>query len=402
MITSLSHKKILLIGNYLPDHQESMQRFAGALEEGLQAKGIPCELIRPAIVFGRYAKYFPRLAKFLGYLDKYLLFPLYLSYFTYFYKFRGVHICDHSNAMYRPWLNGHAALVNCHDLLAVQGAQGKFQHHEVGWSGRMLQAWILKHLNSAEAIAFISDKTRQDFEHIVIDQPMASKRIYMGLTYPYCFLEASEQQAILQSIDKKLLDVPYLLHVGSNSWYKNRKGLVELFIVLKERYRLPHRLVFVGEPLSEDLKHILEEKKLSGEILDLGKQTNHRLNALYSGAEALLFLSLEEGFGWPVLEAMAAGCTVITTRRAPMSEVGGDAAYYVERYPENFKAQQKEAIAWAHQSASQVHAILTQPASAKQQRLLLGQKRACTFSNEKMIADYYEFYEEIFPPLPEL
>jgi hypothetical protein len=54
------------------------------------------------------------------------------------------------------------------------------------------------------------------------------------------------------------------------------------------------------------------------------------LRALYSGAEALLFPSLEEGFGWPIAEAQACGCPVVTSNRAPMTEVGGDAAFYVD------------------------------------------------------------------------
>jgi glycosyltransferase involved in cell wall biosynthesis len=47
----------------------------------------------------------------------------------------------------------------------------------------------------------------------------------------------------------------------------------------------------------------------------------------------LLFPSLDEGFGWPIAEAMASGSLVITTNRAPMNEVGGTAAFYIDKRP---------------------------------------------------------------------
>ena len=57
------------------------------------------------------------------------------------------------------------------------------------------------------------------------------------------------------------------------------------------------------------------------------------LVSAYQGACFLIFPSLMEGFGWPVVEAMASGCPVITTGEPPMNEVGGDAAIYISRCP---------------------------------------------------------------------
>lgn len=390
MRSAFSNEKILLIGNYLLDHQESMQRFANALEKSLSEKNIPCEVLRPPVILGHLSKKLPSLSKILGYFDKYFLFPLYLSYFTFINSFKGVHILDHSNSVYRPWLNGATALITCHDLLAIRGALGKFQHHRVGWSGRILQSWILKNLNAADGVAFVSNKTKDDFHQLINDLPLEERQIYMGLTYPYQKLQDTEEELAL--IHPELTKAPYLLHVGSNAWYKNRQGMIELFIVLKKRYRLPHRLVFAGESLTPELKKLLEKNKLLGEVLDLSKQTDLAFNHLYSNAEALLFLSLEEGFGWPVLEAMASGCLVVTTHRPPMDEIGGHAAYYLERYPEDSQAIE----GWVHESASKLHSILTQPLASKERHRALGLERAKLFSNEKMIEQYCELYRDLF------
>ena len=77
--------------------------------------------------------------------------------------------------------------------------------------------------------------------------------------------------------------------------------------------------MLVGPPLAQNAPGV-ETRRAVG---------NEALAALYSGAELLLFPSLEEGFGWPIIEAQASGCRVVTTGKAPMTEVGGNAAFYL-------------------------------------------------------------------------
>src|SRR3954468_6136750 len=90
---------ILLIGNYSLDRQQSMQRFATMMFHGLTSSGVAVELIRPEPFFGRFRFAGRFVAKWLGYLDKFILFPRTLRK-----RLRErpslVHICDHSNAMY--------------------------------------------------------------------------------------------------------------------------------------------------------------------------------------------------------------------------------------------------------------------------------------------------------------
>jgi len=115
---------ILLIGNYPLDRQQSMQRFAMMLLAGLKTSGIPAELIQPSAFFGRFRYAGKFVAKWLAYLDKFVLFPRTLAK-----KLRErpalVHICDHSNAMYARASCDVPVVVTCHDLLAVRGALGE-------------------------------------------------------------------------------------------------------------------------------------------------------------------------------------------------------------------------------------------------------------------------------------
>lgn len=112
---------VLLIGNYPPDRQQSMDRFAMMMLVGLTAAGVPAELIRPQPFFGRFRSAGGFVAKWLAYIDKFVLFPWQLR--TRMKTAPAlVHICDHSNAMYARHLSGVSVVVTCHDLLAVRGA----------------------------------------------------------------------------------------------------------------------------------------------------------------------------------------------------------------------------------------------------------------------------------------
>ena len=116
--------RILLVGNYPPDRQESMQRFADVFLRGLPPVGVKVELIRPEIVWNRRAGS-PGIAKWLGYADKYLAFPKRLRRHIAASRPDVVHVCDHSNSMYLRSAPAGRRLITCHDLLAVRSALGE-------------------------------------------------------------------------------------------------------------------------------------------------------------------------------------------------------------------------------------------------------------------------------------
>ena len=81
---------------------------------------------------------------------------------------------------------------------------------------------------------------------------------------------------------------------------------------------------------AEAIHSLIEREGLSGHVVRLGHASPDTLRVLYSTATALVFPSLEEGFGMPILEAMSCGLPVITSNCSAMPEVGGDAALYVD------------------------------------------------------------------------
>lgn len=128
------------------------------------------------------------------------------------------------------------------------------------------------------------------------------------------------------------LDKPYLLNVGAVKPRKNVKGLIAGFAAFKKRWRTPHKLVLAGPSVAEtgDAVTMARCCHISDEVIFTGAVSDHSLVELYNGATALIFPSFYEGFGYPIVEAMACGAPVIISNTTAMPEVGGDAAHYID------------------------------------------------------------------------
>ena len=125
---------------------------------------------------------------------------------------------------------------------------------------------------------------------------------------------------------------PYLLHVGQAYPHKNLRRLIQAFAQVAQHHPVL-KLVLAGKP------HAKESRQLQLLVAELGLQQRvefrsyvpyAELPALYRGALALVYPSLCEGFGLPVLEAMACGTPVITSEGSGTEEVAGDAALLVD------------------------------------------------------------------------
>jgi glycosyltransferase involved in cell wall biosynthesis len=122
------------------------------------------------------------------------------------------------------------------------------------------------------------------------------------------------------------LPFPYLLCVSNRKPHKNEFRTVDAFAQAGLAGEL--RLVFTGNPTAE-LAEYIERRNLTARVHFLGFVPEMKLPSLYRGAEALVFVSLYEGFGLPLLEAMASGTPAITANTSALPEVAGDAALLV-------------------------------------------------------------------------
>ncbi len=315
---------ILLIGNYPLDRQQSMQRFATMMLAGLTAEGIPAELVQPQARFGGVRILGAFVAKWLAYIDKFILFPRRLQKKLAMHPDL-VHICDHSNAMYAAKIHGRPVVVTCHDLLAVRGALGEETGCPASATGKFLQRWIVAGLRQADVIVADSQATLDDVTRLVGERNGRPKmeKVTLGLSYPYRKLPANEARKRLAESSALNPQLPFVLHIGSNVGYKNRQGVLRIFAACREQWN--GRLVFAGEPLSDSLRSLGRDLGIADRIVELPGISSELLEALYNCAVALLFPSSAEGFGWPIAEAQACGCPVLCVDRAPMNEVAGPA-----------------------------------------------------------------------------
>ncbi len=123
------------------------------------------------------------------------------------------------------------------------------------------------------------------------------------------------------------LPFPYFLCVSNRKPHKNELRTVEAFAKSSLDPRL--HLVFTGEPVA-DLVRCVEAHQLSSRVDFVGVVSEARMPSLYRAAEALIFASLYEGFGFPIVEAMACGTPVVTSKVTAMPEVAGDAGLLVD------------------------------------------------------------------------
>ena len=125
-------------------------------------------------------------------------------------------------------------------------------------------------------------------------------------------------------------EVPFFMAAGALSPRKNIQRVLEAFSKVKDA--IPHDLVLVGGQGwdSEGVARILADPALAKRVHQLGYVSDKQLQSLYKYADFYIHASLFEGFGLTVLEAMAAGCPVITSKVSSLPEVAGDAAKLVE------------------------------------------------------------------------
>ena len=124
------------------------------------------------------------------------------------------------------------------------------------------------------------------------------------------------------------LPYKYILYPGNHRSYKNLDRLVQAFAKSDIGKHGIH-LLLTGEENSE-LKRVIHEYNLAGLVHFCGRVPPEQLPRIYRGAEAIVFVSLYEGFGLPILEAMASDVPVVTSAISAMPEVAGDAALVVD------------------------------------------------------------------------
>lgn len=275
-----------------------------------------------------------------------------------------------------PELRSGLCVVTVHDF--------SFLHHPEWHPAervRFFEHNFVSNLQRADLVLADSDFVAKEALQYLSIPPEKLRVVHAGCDHT--LFRPQPAEAVAQVRARYGIGRPYFLYVGT---IEPRKNLLKLLRVF-ERFSSGHpgepQLVLCGHQGWSNDEILREFERLSQRevIRFLGHVPSSDLPPLYAGATALAYPSLYEGFGLPVLEAMACGCPVLCSRRASMPEVGGDAPVFVD--PED--------------SASILEGLkrLQEDAVLRQRCRELGLAQAQKFSWEKTAKEVLRLFSEL-------
>ncbi len=213
-------------------------------------------------------------------------------------------------------------VMTVHDLIFERYPQ----HHTLR-NRAFLKLAMPAFVRAADAIIAVSRHTRSDLIELYDCPPSKIHVIYEGI-------DADFRPASTPDVDQVRatygLQRPYLFMMGTLEPRKNHATALHALARLKAA-GYPHQLVLAGGSgwLFEPVTELVEKLGLSDDVVFTGYVPQAHVPALYTGADCVMMPSLYEGFGFPVLEAMACGTPVVCSDASSLPEVAGDAALLV-------------------------------------------------------------------------
>lgn len=231
-----------------------------------------------------------------------------------------------------PFINKSPFVVTVHDLTPLVFPK----YFPKGLRGNL--KWKIQRASLGKAKKIITDSISSKNDIIKYTGIDSEKIDVVYLAAGNEFRKKNLSQGEIEKFLRKYhLPEKFALYVGDVTWNKNLPRLIEACL----KANIP--LVLTGKALlssdfdrenqwNQDLVKVQELSKDKKNIIIIGFVSDEDLVNLYNIAEVFVMPSLYEGFGLPILEAMACGCPVITSKEGSLREVAGDAAFYVNAY----------------------------------------------------------------------
>jgi glycosyltransferase involved in cell wall biosynthesis len=242
-------------------------------------------------------------------------------------RFDLFHLVDHSYSQLLHYLPPARTVVTCHDLDTFRCALEPQREPRPRWF-RLMAERILEGFRKAAYIIAVSEATRAELLRYGIVPASRIRVIPNGVHPGYSELPdpiSDDEVSCLLPINSP--DDCWLLNVGSNAPRKRIDLLLEVFAAV--RRQMPGaRLARVGGPFTDEQRRIARGLRVENAIVCLPFLTSARLAAVYRRVTLLLHTAEAEGFGLPIVEAMASGCPVIASDLPVLREVAGPAATF--------------------------------------------------------------------------
>jgi glycosyltransferase involved in cell wall biosynthesis len=282
----------------------------------------------------------------------------------------------HGPSYYIPRCRRCAAVVTIHDLIAFR--RPDLLTHKMVLTG---QKTIEASARRYDMVITVSNYAKEDIVDFFKIPEHRVKVIYNGVCP--AFHPIKDKAGIEKITAKYGITAPYLLFVGKVEPKKNLKTLVQASVRLRNTTEHKYPLLIVGEKAwdFQSVWSVVRQLHAEDTTIFAGVVPDEDLPYLYNGAELFLFPSLFEGFGLPVIEAMACGTPVVTSNQTSIPEIAADAALLVD--PLNVEAL-----------ASAMADALSNP-SLRAQLIVKGLERAREFSWEKTARETLALYQEL-------
>lgn len=300
--------RVVLVGTAPVDLPGSMQAYAGVLQEALaaHAPGIDAQLVEldPHPGSGAWRQRLDLLALPSRARRCRKLAP------------DAWHVLDGSRAYVAGGLRGAPVVITAHDIIPRLQQLGHFPGAPpAGFAARWLWRRNGAAMRDARVLVCDSECTRRDVA-AEYGLPAAAPVVPLPLRPALAAFAAGESAVVREP--------GVVLHIGNNGFYKQRAQVLRIFARLDPAHA--RRLVMAGPPPPPPLRALAGELGLPGRVDWLEDAGDAALADCYRRASVLLFPSLYEGYGWPVLEAMAFGLPVVCSNAGSLPEVAGDAA----------------------------------------------------------------------------
>lgn len=372
---------------------QSMPRFAQMILIGMKDKGHDVIVWSPRPLFFKLAFKKLILEKWLGYLDQYVVFPLEVKLKLFSCSKNTLFVfSDNALGPWIPMVKKRYHVVHCHDFLAQQSAFGLLPENKTGISGKYYQKFIRWGYRQADNFICISKKTRTDLFLMLTKTPKISRVVYNGLNQN--FEPVKNKYIVRETLSNRYkidLSQGYILHVGGNAFYKNKVGVIEIYDQWAKDFKAIVPLILVGEPPTEEMIAFKERSIASKSIYFITNADDLQLQQFYQGASVMVFPSLYEGFGWPIVEAMASGSLLITTNEDPMKEVAADTGFYIPKKPNDAE----QLLNWKLLSAQELEKVMQLDSLKREDAIQKSILRSKEFSAQGFIDSIEAIYLEI-------
>ena len=235
------------------------------------------------------------------------------------------HVVDHAYGHLLYALDPVRTVVTVHDTVVWKAWSRDGAPPAVRWRVGPIQRYNLAALRRAAAIICVSEASRKEFLRLAPYPADQVAVIHEGVAESFSKGLPEDAQRGL-----RLPSGRYLLHVGHTREYKNIPALLQVLAILTQSLGCDVKLLKVGEVFTRAQEQLAKALGVRDRLVHLGIVPDEQLPAIYRCAELLLVPSWDEGFGLPVLEAMASGVPVVVSNRGALPEVAGDAGLIVD------------------------------------------------------------------------